>query len=139
MANIIYDEPDAGEPRVHGPGRGGDAAAALRDPRNRALLIVAGVALLLLLVALAFWYNHGANGTKHDLASANAKVAQKEREVEDTRRLLEQKIAELQVARAEANVQAAKLGTDLSRDVTPATGQAGGEVYVPAPPVRRRR
>jgi FtsZ-interacting cell division protein ZipA len=90
---------------------------ALTDPRNRQLLIIAGLALLALLLGLAIWQSSGTRDAKHDFASANDRVIAKEKEVADARRTLEQKIAELRVVRAEADVQAARLGNAVEQQV----------------------
>ncbi|MBA3670930.1 MAG: hypothetical protein H0W68_02755 [Gemmatimonadaceae bacterium] len=83
---------------------------ALRQPRNRQLLIIIGAAVLGLLIILAIWQSTGTHGAKRDLASASDRVAEKQKEVDDAQRLLDQRIAELRAARAEALAQATKLG-----------------------------
>jgi FtsZ-interacting cell division protein ZipA len=108
-------------PRHRGRSRG---AHALTDPRNRQLLIIAGLALLALLIALAIWQSSGTRDAKHDFASASGKVVAKEKEVADARRTLEQKIAELRVVRAEADVQAARLGNAVEQQVGGAVDDA---------------
>jgi hypothetical protein len=98
-------------------------AQAIPHPRtNRQLLLVVGVAILALLLALAVWQTTGTRGAKHDFANANDKVVAKEREVEAARRTLNQKIAELRVVKAEADVQAAKLGNAVEQQVGGAVG-----------------
>ncbi|GAC1646988.1 MAG: hypothetical protein NVS4B3_00340 [Gemmatimonadaceae bacterium] len=90
--------------------------AALRDPRNRRTLIIAGGVLLVVLLLLAIWYGTGTNRAKHDLASANDRVTAKQHEVDDARITLDQKIAELRAAKAEADAEATKLGGAIERD-----------------------
>jgi type II secretory pathway component PulM len=92
-------------------------SSALREPRNKQLLIIIGVALLALLIIGAIWQSSGTRGAKHDLASATGKVADKQREVEEARRVLEQKLAELRAVRADADVQATKLGGRVTDQV----------------------
>jgi len=92
--------------------------------RHRNLLIVVGLALLALLVAIAVWRNSGTRGAKNDFASANERVLAKERAVDDARRLLDQRIAELKVVRAEADVQAARLGNRVEQQVGGAIDEA---------------
>ena len=92
-------------------------ANVLTDPRNRQMLIIAGLALLALLLALANWQSSGPRDATNDYASANDKVLAKEKEVVEARRTLEQKIAELRVVRAEADVQAARLGNAVEQQV----------------------
>ena len=92
-------------------------SAALRHPRNRQLLIIAGIVLVAVLILLAMWQASGTRGAKHDLASANDRVASKQQEVADARRTLEQKLAELRAIRAEADVQATKLGGAIDEQV----------------------
>ena len=108
--------------------------SALREPRNRQILIVIGVLLLALVVIAAFWQSTGTRGAKRDLSSATEKVADKQREVEDARRVLEQKLAELRALRANADVQATKLGATVDERVSGAVDDArldaGAEYYV---------
>jgi hypothetical protein len=154
MTEPFQNDPYHSELHQHDPlrGEGARGARAIPHPseRNRNLLIIAGLALLALLLALAVWQNSGTRGAKHDYASANDRVLAKEREVEEARRTLDQRIAELRVVRAEADVQAAKLGNKVEQQVggaiddarpnlpaaTPATAATGKETdpYVgPAP------
>jgi hypothetical protein len=86
--------------------------------------------VLSLLLALAIWQSSGTRDAKNDFASANEKVLAKEREVLDARHALEQKIAELKVVRAEADVQAARLGNVVEEQVGGAIEDA--RVDVPA-------
>ncbi|HEV7990332.1 MAG TPA: hypothetical protein VGP25_00815 [Gemmatimonadaceae bacterium] len=96
--------------------------------RNRNLLIIAGLALLALLLALAIWQNSGTRGAKNDFASANERVLAKEREVDEARRTLDQRIAELRVVRAQADVQAARLGNKVEQQVGGAIDDARPDV-----------
>jgi FtsZ-interacting cell division protein ZipA len=132
-----YDHDGFSDPplRAEVPRRASSRGAhALTDPRNRQILIIAGLAILALLLALAIWQSTGTRDAKHDFASANDKVLAKEKEVADARHTLEQKIAELRVVRAEADVQAARLGNAVEQQVggtiedagaAPATGRTG--------------
>jgi F0F1-type ATP synthase membrane subunit b/b' len=99
-------------------------SSALREPRNRQLLIIIGVALLALVIMAAIWQSSGTRGAKRDLASATDKVADKQREVDEARRVLEQKLAELRAVRADADVQATKLGATVNEQVTGAVNDA---------------
>jgi type II secretory pathway component PulM len=97
----------------------------LRDPRSRQLLIILGVALLALFAIAAIWQTTGTRGAKHDLASANDRVVAKQREVDDARRQLDQRIAELRALRADADVQATKLGSAVDQQVNGVVTDAG--------------
>jgi FtsZ-interacting cell division protein ZipA len=97
---------------------------ALREPRNRQLLIILGVIVLALLLLAAIWSTSGTRGAKHDLASANERVADKQREVDEARRTLDQKLAELRAVRAEADVQATKLGSAVDERVSGVVDEA---------------
>lgn len=90
---------------------------ALTNPRNRQLLIVIGVVILTLLTALAIWQSSGTHGAKRDVAAANDKVMDKQKEVDDARRVLDQKLVELRALRADADVQATKLGSVVDRQI----------------------
>ena len=119
-------EPFQNDPYEHDPLRAdathrGATAVPHPAPRNRQLLIIIGLATLALLLAFLVWQNSGTRGVKQDFASANDKVLAKEREVEEARRTLDQRIAELRVVRAEADVQAARLGNKVEQEV-------GGEI-----------
>jgi type II secretory pathway component PulM len=107
-------------------------STALREPRNKQLLIIIGVALLALLVILALWQTTGTHGAKRDLASANERVVGKQREVDEARRVLDEKLAELRAVRAEADVQATRLGgavdEQIKGTVDDARAEAGGDV-----------
>jgi hypothetical protein len=107
-------------------------STALREPRNKQLLIIIGVALLALLVILALWQTTGTHGAKRDLASANERVVGKQREVDEARRVLDEKLAELRAVRAEADVQATRLGgavdEQIKGTVDDARVEAGGDV-----------
>ena len=108
--------------------------SALREPRNRRILIIIGVAVLGLLLLAAIWQTSGTRGAKRELASASGKVADKQREVEDARRVLEQRLAELRALRAEADVKATKLGATVDERVDGVVDDAwlepGAEYYV---------
>ena len=90
---------------------------ALTNPRNRQLLIIIGVVILSLLTALAIWQSSGTHGAKRDVAAANDKVMDKQKEVADAQRVLDQKIVELRALRADADVQATKLGSVVDRQI----------------------
>ena len=106
----------------------------ITNPRNRQLLIVVGVVILALIVALAMWQNSGAHGAKRDVAAANDKVIDKEKEVADAQRALDQKIAELRALRADADLQATKLGSVVDRQIDGTVNDARVDVPV-APPI----
>lgn len=110
---------------------------AWRDPRRRMTIIV-GAALALLLVVLAAWYGSPTNRARRALADANARIVDKQHEVDDARRLLAQRIAELRAARAEADLQATRYQGALahaaqsrSDSVVVDTTVMGGEVIAP--------
>lgn len=111
---------------------------ALRQPHNRQLLILIAVALLALLAILALWQTTGTRGAKHDLTSANDRVAAKQREVDDARRTLDQRIAELRAVRADADVQATKLGSAVDAQVDGAVNDPAGAPAAPVYYVRDR-
>ncbi len=92
--------------------------AALTEPRNRRLLVILGAALLALLLILAIWHTSGARGAKRDLATANERVMDKQREVDDARHVLEQKQAELRALQANADVEATKLEGAVDQKVS---------------------
>lgn len=107
---------------------------ALRQPRNRQLLIIIGVVLFALLLIAALWQGSGTRGAKRDLSSANEKVMEKQREVEEARRTLDERVAELRALRAEADVQATKLGGRIEESVAGTVDEAlpdpSAEYYV---------
>lgn len=84
--------------------------AALRQPRNKQMLIIIGVAVLALLILFTVWRSTGTQGAKRDYASATERVDDKQREVDEARQLLDQRLAELRAVRAEADAEATKLG-----------------------------
>lgn len=94
------------------------SGSALRQPRNRQLLLIIGLVLLGLLVIAALWQSSGTHGAKRDLATANDKVLAKQKDVEDARRTLDQRLAELRALRAEADAQATKLGAVVDEQVS---------------------
>ena len=105
---------------------------ALTNPRNRQLLIVIGVVILSLLTALAIWQSSGTHGAKRDVAAANDKVMDKQKEVADAQRVLDQKIAELRALRADADVQATKLGSVVERQIDGTVNNARVDVPINA-------
>ena len=105
---------------------------ALTNPRNRQLLIVIGVVILTLLTALAIWQSSGTHGAKRDVAAANDKVMDKQKEVADAQRVLDQKIVELRALRADADVQATKLGSVVDRQIDGTVNNARVDVPVNA-------
>jgi type II secretory pathway component PulM len=99
-------------------------AGALRQPRTRQLLLVIGAVLLALLVIAAIWQGSGTRGAKRNLASANERVIEKQREVDEARRVLDEKIAELRALRADADVQATRLGGRVEEEVSGTVDEA---------------
>lgn len=91
--------------------------SALNKPKNRQLLIIIGVALVALIVMVAIWQNSGTQGAKRELSAATDKYADKQKEVDEARRVLEQKLAELRAVRAEADAKATMLGSEVAQDV----------------------
>ena len=104
------------DPSYHAPGRG--RAAAMRNPRTRQLLLIAGLALLALLVAVAVWSSTGTRGAERSLRAAAGDVQEHEKKVEEARQLLEQRLAELQEARAEAVVESERLDVERVRETS---------------------
>lgn len=138
MTEPFQHDPYQGDSNQHDPLRAdrtqrGARAVPHPSERNRNLLIIAGLAILALLLAIAAWQTSGTRGAKHDYASANERVVAKEREVEEARRLLDQRIAELRVVRAEADVQAAKLGNKVEQQVGGAIDEARTGVTAATP------
>ena len=120
--------------------------------RKRQLTIIVAVTLLALLAGLAIWQTTGTHGATRDVAAANAKVSDKQKEVEEATRVLDQKVAELRALRADADAQATKLGGTIDRQLQGATNgaqvdlptdaavtTAGGDVVEPQYYVRDRR
>jgi FtsZ-interacting cell division protein ZipA len=99
-------------------------SGALRHPRNRQLLLIVGALLLALLLIAAIWQSSGTRGAKKDLATANERVMEKQREVEDARRSLDEKLAELRALRADADVQATRLGGRVEEQVSGVVDEA---------------
>lgn len=107
---------------------------ALGAPRNRRLFLVVGLALLALIVVGLVWRSTGTRGARRELVSATGDVADKQREVDDARRVLDTKLAELRALRAEADVKATRLGGAVDEKVSgvvdEASGDAGRDYYV---------
>lgn len=93
-----------------------DSNSALRDPKNRRMLLVGAGVLLALLLLLALWFGNDARRARQDVRKANDRVVEKQREVDEARRRLEEKLAELRQARAEADAQAVRLETSITKD-----------------------
>jgi hypothetical protein len=72
--------------------------------------------LLLLLVVAVAWYADPTNRARRELAQANARIQEKQQELDDARRLLERRLAELRAARAEAEVYATVYRGVLERE-----------------------
>jgi hypothetical protein len=116
---------------AHGTHDGSDGRAARRPapttplgrllygPRARPLLL-AGALLILALAAGLVWYVDPTNRARRELAQANQRILDKQREVDDARRLLERRLAELRAARADADVYATVYRGVLERE-----GKAG--------------
>ena len=108
---------------------------ALREPRTRRLLIIIGAAVVALILIIAIWQTTGTHGAKRDLAAANDKVSEKQHEVDDARRVLDQKLAELRALQANADAQATKFGDAVDAKVANEVGDpqpAGAAVIDPA-------
>ena len=104
--------------------------SALKQPKNRQLLIIVGVAIVALIAFLVIWQNSGTPGAKRDLAAATDKYADKQKEVDEARRVLEQKLAELRAVRAEANAKATMLSGEVAQDIESTVDDA--RVDIPA-------
>lgn len=123
-----------------GPTTGGRPAsrsplqAAWRDPKRRTLLSIAGIGLLtLLLIALVARGRDGVAGARSDLKESAELVRDRERDVAKAQQELEERLADLQTARAEMQASAVKLNAEVSkerRDVRD-TMVVGGEVSMP--------
>jgi hypothetical protein len=114
----VPDRPPAAAADRPGAGAGAGRsrlAALVRGPRARPLLIAAGVLLLLLALGIT-WYVDPTNRARRELAQANQRILDKQREVDDARRLLERRIAELRAVRAEADVYATVYRGVLERE-----------------------
>jgi hypothetical protein len=106
--------------------RPGPRAGGLRDPQTRRMLLIAGAALLALLLILALWSSTGSRGARGDLRAANERILEKRGEVEEARQVLEQRLAELREAEAAAIAEDERLDATLVRERR--TGTAAGEV-----------
>jgi hypothetical protein len=107
-----------------------------RPPRvtQRRGLIAGLAALTLLLLVAAAWYGDDTNRARRELSAANERIADKQREVDDARRLLERRLAELRAVRAEADVQATVYRGVLEREGRPVVAESttvAGEVLLP--------
>lgn len=114
------DPTDPGAPFGPPPKRRGrnPFSDLLRDPRRRMLLVAAG-ALAVVLAVVVLWYGDPTNRARRELAHANERIVDKQREVADARRLLAERIAELRAARAEAEVQATRYQSAIDRSTRP--------------------
>ncbi len=111
-----------------------------RDARARTLLL-AGAVLLLLLVVGITWYADPTNRARRELAQANERIEEKQQELDDARRLLERRLAELRAARAEADVYATvyrgvleREGRSEQTDAAPLDATVGSAPAAPAAP-----
>ena len=123
------------EPHHASPERPRDRSsfdAFVRSPRGRPLLLALGALLLVLLIAVV-WYGDPTNRARRELSAANERIVEKQREVDDARRLLEQRLVELRAVRAQADVQATVYRGVLEREGRPTrdTVAVGGEVLLP--------
>ena len=107
-------------------------ANAVRQPQNRRLLVIIGVAILALLLVFAIWRMTGTAGAKRDLSVANDKVVAKQKEVDDALRNYQQRVAELRALHANADVQATKLNGAIDQQVQ--TTVNDGRVDLPVAP-----
>jgi hypothetical protein len=130
----LHDRPhEASHDRTHEPARARSSfESVMRSPRGRPLLLAAG-ALLLLLLMMVVYYGDPANRARRELSAANERIAEKQREVDDARRLLERRLVELRAVRAQADVQATVYRGVLEREGRPVrdTTVVGGEVALP--------
>jgi hypothetical protein len=120
-------DPEPGAPRA---AKRSPLAELLRDPRRR-MLLVAAAALAVLLAVVTLWYGDPTNRARRDLAQANERIVEKQRQVADARRLLAERIAELRAAQAEAEVRATRYQSAIDRATRPPeldSAIVGGEV-----------
>lgn len=122
-------EPDA---HVVPPARRGPGAAWLRDPRRLALALGA-LALVLVVFALAGRDGGGVGAARSDLKESAEVVRDRERDVAKAQQELEERLADLQAARAQAQANAVKLNAEASKERRDArdTMVVGGEVVEP--------
>jgi hypothetical protein len=109
--------------------------------RQREGLLIAGLALLTLLLAVLLWNDSGARGARRDLRSATQRIIEARNEVEVARQVLEQRLAELREAEAAAVAESERLDAELVREQRPGsgtvTGAAAGVIAPPLTPEER--
>lgn len=115
----------------------GPRAGFLADPGRRRLLLIAGLALLGLLLVLAIWNSSGSRAARGDLRAANERVLEKRREVTEARQVLEQRLAELREAEAAVVAEDERLDTELVRERR--SSVSGGDVEPLSDDERRAR
>ncbi|MDF1504702.1 hypothetical protein [Roseisolibacter sp. H3M3-2] len=131
------DRPPHERPHAWGDDAGYEAPHRAQHARRRTGqrgLIAALGALLLVLLVAGVWYGDDTNRARRELSAANARIADKQQEVDDARRLLERRLAELRAVRAEADVQATVYRGVLEREGRPVVADSaavGGEVMLP--------
>ena len=132
MQDIQPPPPFEPEERVVPPARRGPGAAWLRDPRKLALALGA-LALVLVVFALAGRDRGGVGAARSELKESAEVVRDRERDVAKAQQELEERLADLQAARAQVQANAVKLNAEASKERRDArdTMVVGGEVVGP--------
>ena len=95
---------------------------------RRRLAAIAGLALLVLVVAALAWNGSGTRDARRDLRGATARIYEARNEVEEARQVLEQRIAELHEAQAAAVAEQERLDAEVVRE---RQGSAAGTLAPP--------
>lgn len=132
MQDIQPPPPFEPDEHVVPPARRGPDMAWLRDPRKLALA-AAALALLLVVFALAGRDRGGVGAARSDLKASAEVVRDRERDVAKAQQELEERLADLQAARAQVQANAVKLNAEASKERRDArdTMVVGGEVVSP--------
>lgn len=131
MQDIQGPPPFEPDEHVVPPARRGPGAAWLRDPRRLALAV--GVLALVLVVFALAGRDGGVGAARSDLKESAEVVRDRERDVAKAQQELEERLADLQAARAQVQANAVKLNAEASKERRDArdTMVVGGEVVEP--------